>query len=121
MNSFKKSYAELETLLLTKYGAKKITPQDGVKYIPLTYGGLDDAKDKFAFATDDLFCEKDEVFLLPSKGEKLYKGVCEKIGCVFAVRVVDGRVQVCKTYGDDSEYHTGSEFYKEIKTFLPER
>ena len=119
--SFKKSYVELETLLLTKYGAVKMDSQEAVKYIPLTYGGIEEAKDKLAFATDDLFCLEDQAFLLPSKCEKIHKGVCEKTGCVLLVSVADGCVRWWKTYGADGDYHTGSEFYKEIKTFLPQK
>lgn len=115
----KRTYAELEELLLTKYGAKKIAPREAAEYIPLTYGGINDALDKFAFATDEVFCEDDEVFLLPSKGEKRYKGTCEKRGCILAVRVVDGFVRIWHTYGDDGDYRAGSEFYKEMKTFEP--
>ena len=121
-NEERKSYAELEELLLTKYGAKKIVPREAAEYIPLTYCSprqMRESQDPFAFATDEVFYEDDEVFLLPSKGEKRYKGTCEKLGCILAVSVVDGFVRIWHTYGDDGDYRAGSEFYKEMKTFEP--
>ena len=115
----RKSYAEFEERLFSKYGAKRILAEEAAEYIPLTYGGIEEAEDKLFFATDEVFCLKDKTFLLPSNGEKVHKGVCKKVGCVLVVETEDGFVKWWKTYGTDGDYGSASEFYKELKTFLP--